>query len=217
VSGNPIRPPVTESAAEAKSAFGLDPRKRVVLITGGSQGSVALNEGVLDMVKGLVSGAMELPSDLHFLWVTGPRNLAGISRELKALGTPGWIQLRGYVKRMPLAMRSAKLAISRAGAMTTSELTAHGTPAVLVPLPSSAGDHQTQNARSLAAAGAAVHLPEAELDGPSLWTAVEGMLQDEDRLQQMAEAALERGRPQATREIAEAVASLLPRPRRVES
>jgi UDP-N-acetylglucosamine--N-acetylmuramyl-(pentapeptide) pyrophosphoryl-undecaprenol N-acetylglucosamine transferase len=217
ISGNPIRPPVSETSGVAKSAFGLDPRGRVVLITGGSQGSVALNEGVLAMVKGLVSGDFELPSDLQILWVTGPKNLKGITRELKAIGTPKWVQLRGYIQRMPLAMRSAELAVSRSGAMTTSELLAHGTPAVLIPLPSSAGDHQTHNARSLEAAGAAKHLPERDLNGESLWVSVKGILQNETRLQEMAGAALKRARPQATQEIAEAVASLLPGIRRVGS
>jgi UDP-N-acetylglucosamine--N-acetylmuramyl-(pentapeptide) pyrophosphoryl-undecaprenol N-acetylglucosamine transferase len=217
VSGNPIRPPVQVKPGEARSAFGLDPRGRVLLVTGGSQGAAAINEAVLEMVRALASGALRLPPDLQLLWITGPGHLAGVTRELKAIGNPRWVQLRGFTPEMPLAMRAATVAVSRAGAMTTSELLAHGTPAVLVPLPGSVGDHQALNARSLRDAGAAVYLPQGEVDGGSLWAAVEGLLEDEERRTAIASAALERACPEATRKIAEALAALLPRCGEVES
>lgn len=217
VSGNPIRPPVQVKPGEARAVFGLDPRGRVLLITGGSQGAAAINEAVLEMVQALASGAARLPSDLQLLWITGPAHLAGVTRELKTIGNPRWVQLRGFTPEMPLAMRAATVAVSRAGAMTTSELLAHGTPAVLVPLPGSVGDHQALNAKSLQDAGAAEYLPQGELDGGSLWDVVEGLLENEERRKAISSAALERACPQAAREIAEAVAALLPRCGEVES
>jgi UDP-N-acetylglucosamine--N-acetylmuramyl-(pentapeptide) pyrophosphoryl-undecaprenol N-acetylglucosamine transferase len=217
VSGNPIRPPVTATKGEARAAFGLNPKGSVVLVTGGSQGSAALNQGVLEMVRGLASGLHPLPQGLQLLWVTGPAHLEAMNGAVKELGNPGWVQLRGYTRNMPLAMRGASVAISRSGAMTTSELLAYGVPAILVPLPTSAGGHQVRNARSLEAAGAAIHLPEEALTGAALWASLYEVLSHEDRHRGMVEAALQRGRPQATRIIAEAVADLLPRAREVST
>lgn len=217
ISGNPIRPPVSETPEEARVAFGLDPQGRVVLVTGGSQGSAALNKGILALVRSLVSGDHERPSDLQLLWVTGPGHLAGIAHEVAALGMPEWIRLEGYIQEMPLALRCATVAVSRAGAMTTSEFLAQGIPAILVPLPTSAADHQTRNAESLETAGAAVHIPEERLTASTLWEALSGILQDDPLLRAMEGAARARGRPQATREIAESLALLLPGTREVRS
>jgi UDP-N-acetylglucosamine--N-acetylmuramyl-(pentapeptide) pyrophosphoryl-undecaprenol N-acetylglucosamine transferase len=94
--------------------------------------------------------------------------------------------------------------------MTTSEFLAWGIPAILVPLPSSAADHQASNAQSLQMAGAALHLPESEATGESLWQAAVTLLDDPDRLGAMREAAVARGRPGASRKIAEELAAVLP-------
>ena len=217
ISGNPIRPPVSMSPHEARAAFGLDPQARVILVTGGSQGSAALNQGVLALVRSLVAGDHERPLDLQLLWVTGPTHLGGITEDLAALGTPKWIRLEGYIQEMPLALRCATMAVSRAGAMTTSEFLAQGIPAILVPLPTSAANHQTRNAESLETSGAAVHIPEERFTASTLWEALSGILQDDALLGAMEGAARARGRPQATREIAEALALLLPGPREVRS
>lgn len=214
-SGNPIRPPVSQSPDEARAAFGLDPQARVVLVTGGSQGSAALNQGVLALVRSLVARDHERPSDLQLLWVTGPAHLGGIAHEVAALGMPDWIRLEGFIQDMPMALRCATMAVSRAGAMTTSEFLARGIPAILVPLPTSAAGHQAQNAESLEAAGAAVHIPEEKLTASTLWEALRGILEDEALLRAMEGAARARGCPQATREIAEALALLLPGNREV--
>jgi UDP-N-acetylglucosamine--N-acetylmuramyl-(pentapeptide) pyrophosphoryl-undecaprenol N-acetylglucosamine transferase len=117
---------------------------------------------------------------------------------------------RGYIEEMPEALCIAALAVGRAGAMTTSEFLSWGIPAILVPLPTSAANHQALNAESLARAGAAVHLPEADLSGPALWEQVISLLSDQDRMASMGDAALREGRPDATREIAEALVTLLP-------
>ena len=112
------------------------------------------------------------------------------------------------------ALAAADLVVSRAGAMATSEFLAWGLPAILVPLPTAAADHQTVNARALEAAGAALHLPEADpagrpLTGAELWREVGALLADSDRLAAMARSARTRARPDAARTIAAAVAELL--------
>jgi UDP-N-acetylglucosamine--N-acetylmuramyl-(pentapeptide) pyrophosphoryl-undecaprenol N-acetylglucosamine transferase len=201
----------------AREALGLDPRGRVLLVVGGSQGSLALNEAVLGLVRSLESGELQRPDDLQLLWATGPMHLEEINTSLSGLGSSGWVRTLGYIHDMPLAIRASSLAVSRAGASTTSEFLASGLPSILVPLPTSAADHQARNAESLERAGAAVHLPEHRLSPDLLWETAREILEDEARRSGMRQAALERGRPEATREIAGALAELLPDFREVRS
>lgn len=209
VSGNPIRTPTRLDPATARARFGLEADGRVVLVVGGSQGSLALNRVVLAMVRGLVEGN-EQPSGLQLLWGTGPGHLQSIQEGLGEMGGPKWVHPRGYFDEMPMALDAADLAVSRSGAMTTSEILAWGLPSILVPLPTSAADHQALNAESLAQAGAAVHLQEDGLTGADLWGALSRILSDTDRLGAMGRAAKKRARPLATQEIARALLSLLP-------
>jgi UDP-N-acetylglucosamine--N-acetylmuramyl-(pentapeptide) pyrophosphoryl-undecaprenol N-acetylglucosamine transferase len=97
--------------------------------------------------------------------------------------------------------------------MATSEFLAWGVPMVLVPLPTAAADHQTQNARTLEGAGAAVCLLEKGLEGAALWEAILELFEDPRGLAERRRAALERARPQAALRIAEALAEFLSSPR----
>lgn len=212
LSGNPVREVLLSDAGEAKVRVGFDPSSRVILVVGGSQGAAALNQVVLDVVKGVEEGQLERPEDLDLLWATGPKNHPEIQAKLDVLGDPDWVRAVGYINEMPDALSAATLAVSRAGAMTTSELLAWGVPAILIPLPTAAADHQSRNAESLATAGSAVHIPEAELTGENLWSTVLSLLSPPETLASMREAALETGRPLASREIAEALELLLSRP-----
>jgi UDP-N-acetylglucosamine--N-acetylmuramyl-(pentapeptide) pyrophosphoryl-undecaprenol N-acetylglucosamine transferase len=206
---------IAAQAAADRSYFGLDPASRVVLVVGGSQGAAAVNGAVLEAVRGVAEGALHGPEDLQLLWATGRRNQEEVEGELERLGSPAWVRAMGYIHDMPRALRCATLAVSRAGAMATSEFLAWGVPSILVPLPTAAADHQARNAESLARAGAAVHLPEAELSGARLWAAVTTIMGKPEDLEAMQKASLERGRPEAARQIAEALAALLPRPANV--
>ena len=210
-SGNPVRPPVDVERAEARDAFDLDAGGTVVLVVGGSQGSAALNELVTDAVRRVEAGRLERPADVRLLWATGPRHLTSVTAALGGT-VPAWIRLVGYIDRMPLALAAADVALSRAGAMATSEFLAWGLPMVLIPLPTAAADHQTRNARALEAAGAAVHLPQRGLSGAELWSTVTGLVDDPARLEAQRKAARERGRPESGARIAAALAELLPPP-----
>jgi UDP-N-acetylglucosamine--N-acetylmuramyl-(pentapeptide) pyrophosphoryl-undecaprenol N-acetylglucosamine transferase len=212
LSGNPVRDVVVLDAGDAKARFGLEQESRVILAVGGSQGALALNEAVLDVIREVTAGRLDRPEDVCLLWATGPKNLPGIQDHLMELGRPEWVHAVGYIQEMPDALSSATLAVSRAGAMSTSEFLAWGVPSILVPLPTAAADHQSRNAEALASAGAAVHLPETELTGLSLWRTVLSLLSPPDTLAGMRLAALRAGRPRASREIAEALELLLPRP-----
>lgn len=210
VSGNPVRPPLTLPAAEARQAFGLDPEGLVLLVTGGSQGSLAVNRAMSQAVEAVVGGTLPRPAGLHVLWVTGPSHFDGVDATLAGLGRPEWIRAIPYAEDMPRAMASANLAVSRAGAMTTAELLNQGLPAILVPLPTAAADHQRHNALSLEEAGAALLAPESGLDGESLWGHVRRLCADDELRRQMRRAALERARPEAAATIAQDIVGLLP-------
>jgi UDP-N-acetylglucosamine--N-acetylmuramyl-(pentapeptide) pyrophosphoryl-undecaprenol N-acetylglucosamine transferase len=97
--------------------------------------------------------------------------------------------------------------------MSTAELLIHGLPAVLVPLPTAAADHQTHNALSLERGGAAVVAPQSELTGEKLWSTVAGLLSSPERLEAMRRSALALARPAAAADIAADIATLLSPPR----
>jgi len=214
VSGNPVRPPVPVDRAAAASDFGLDPERPVVLVVGGSQGARALNDAVLHLVTAVMPAG--LPGDAQLFWATGPAHLEGIREALARAGDPPWVRVTGYIEAMPRALSLAQVAVSRAGAMGTSEFLAWGIPSILVPLPTAAADHQTENARALVEAGAAVHLPEGEGMALALAEALRRLLADSELRLSMAEAARRRGHPEAAAAIAAQVAALLPPPWPVE-
>lgn len=211
VAGNPVRPPVEVERGAARRALALEEQGVVVLVTGGSQGSAALNALLLEAVQGVQEGRLAAVEGLQLLWSTGPSHIETIQSALRAAGSPSWVRAVGYLDDMPSALATADLALSRAGAMATSEFTAWGLPAVLVPLPTAAADHQSRNAEALAGAGAAVHLPQAGLESDALWGALVDLASDRSRREAMAASALRRGHPQAALHIASALVELLPR------
>jgi UDP-N-acetylglucosamine--N-acetylmuramyl-(pentapeptide) pyrophosphoryl-undecaprenol N-acetylglucosamine transferase len=162
------------------------------------------------MVRLMCEGVLARSTDVAILWGTGTAHLAGIRDALGALGNPIWVRAVDYFHDMPRGLDAATLAVSRAGAMATSELLAWGIPSILVPLPTAAADHQSRNAESLETAGAALHLPESALSGESLWQKVHNVLSHPERLGSMRRAALDRARPDATMEIARHLTALLP-------
>ncbi len=198
--GNPIvPPPVERSRAEACRALGLDPGRPVVLVTGGSQGARAVNRAVAEV---LAAGGF---GDAALLWSTG----AATHADYAALDRPPVVQVRPFWDPIATAYAAADLVVARAGAMSVAELAAWGLPSILVPLPTAAADHQSANARAIDAAGAAIHLPEGALSGTRLAREVRGLLANPTRLKAMAEAARQRGQPDAARAIAACLLDLL--------
>lgn len=214
VSGNPVREPTTLDRAAARGAFGVPVDATLAFVTGGSQGSRALNRGVAAWVDGVVRGEVERHDALHLLWSTGPTHETAVGEALSAAGSPEWVHPHPYIEDMPAALAASDFAICRAGAMTAAELLVEGVPAILVPLPTAAEDHQTSNARALEAAGAAVLLPESEMTPGRLASEIAALLSSPGVLASMRERALERARPNATRVIATDVTGWLPPARR---
>ena len=118
------------------------------------------------------------------------------------------VHLVPYIRDLGSQLEHVSLAVTRAGAMTCAELTASGVPSVLVPLPTSVGDHQRFNAAAMVSAGAAVMHEEDSVTGRELWRDVAALLSDAGRLRAMADASRQRGRPDAADRIAEALLEL---------
>jgi UDP-N-acetylglucosamine--N-acetylmuramyl-(pentapeptide) pyrophosphoryl-undecaprenol N-acetylglucosamine transferase len=186
VTGVPLRPEVLEAAArpkaELKARLGLDPRKRTVLVLGGSRGAAPLNQAVLGARD---RGQWE---DFQVLLITGPNGpMARVASDARLV-------TREYLDRIGEALGAADLVVSRAGAATLAELTALGKPAILVPWPGAAEGHQEQNARFLAQAGGALLLPEEALARVDLLELAGRLIREEERLQEMAAKSLALGR-----------------------
>ncbi len=199
-SGNPIEPPPTPlpDKSGARAAWGFaQTGGRVMLIYGGSQGSRAINDLVASwMRKGI-------PGGLFVIWATG-RNTHS---EYASLETDR-VRVRAYLSPMADAYAVADFALSRGGAMATAELCAWGIPPIVIPLPTAAADHQTANARALAAAGAAEFIPQSALSVESLDRSVRSLLDDPVLLGQRSAAVLKRARPRAADEIARHILEL---------
>ena len=191
--GNPVRPlpPQLGDRPAAKSGLGLDPARPTVFVFGGSQGAQALNYAVAAALE------RRLLDDASVLWGTGAAHEAALRR----YAVPGRVVVRGFFDPIAEAYRAADLVVARAGAMTVAELCAWGKPSVLVPLPTSAANHQTHNARALAAAGAAIHLAEHDLSAHALAGLITELLGEPARLEALAARARARGHPNASREI----------------
>ena len=197
--GNPITPPTPGRRGEALVKFKLDDKRPVVLITGGSQGALAINRAVagwLDTGAGM---------DASLIWVTG----RGSHDQFARYHHPPQVHVVDFLDPMSDGYSVADLVVSRAGMITVAELCAWGLPSILIPLPTAAADHQTHNARVLEQSGAAVQLRQADLTPASLSNLVRRLLEDPATRNRMRERALARGRPQAATEIVSRLLTLI--------
>ncbi len=150
VTGTPVRPQFQPAdPAACRMGLGLAPQRPVLLVMGGSQGASGINDALIRMLDELAARAPQL----QFLHLTGAKDLAKVrdayaSRKLKAVVKP-------FLTEMDLALGAATVAISRAGASSLAEFAAMHVPAILVPYPSAADNHQFHNARVFVEAGAA--------------------------------------------------------------
>src|SRR5581483_11200889 len=199
--GAPIEPPPSprpdRRAARERWGFPADGGK-VLLIYGGSQGSLAINRVVAQWIEG------GLPEHLYVIWGTG----RGTFDQFKHLESQR-VRVRDYLAPIAEAYAATDLALARAGAMTTAELFAWGIPAVLVPLPTAAADHQTTNAVTLERAGAAIHIPQSQLSLDRLDATMRRLLGDPAELARLAQGAARRARPDAAAEIARRILTLV--------
>ena len=208
LTGNPVRPEIlavdrASGRDNARAHLGLPADRRVVGVFGGSLGARRINLAVVDALRVWTDR-----TDLAVRHVVGERDWDLVSDALPALPEGGVVYQRvRYEERMDLLMTAVDLLVGRAGGTTVAEVAAVGLPSVLVPLPIAPGDHQTANGRALERAGAAVVVPDADLDAPRLVAEVDRLLGDPSRLEAMAAAAAGCAR----RDAADRVAALVER------
>jgi UDP-N-acetylglucosamine--N-acetylmuramyl-(pentapeptide) pyrophosphoryl-undecaprenol N-acetylglucosamine transferase len=170
-----------------------------VLVLGGSLGAATLNRNVPLALAALPEA--DRPIVIHQAGAQHADALAAVYRDVGVTAS-----VQPFIADMAGCYADADLVICRAGAITVSELTAAGVASILVPLLASTTTHQRDNATWLAAAGAAIHLPQAELTAQSLSTLLGSLTRD--RLLDMAEAARALGKPQATATVADEIEAI---------
>ena len=171
--GTPVRPQfqVTDPGP-CRIALGLDPKRPVLLVMGGSQGAGAINKLVFDALPGLQRA---LP-DLQYLHLTGPNDAAN-ARAIYATQNAKAV-VHTFLTEMELALGAANLVISRAGASSLAELAAMQVPSILIPYPTAADNHQFYNAHAFASGGAAVRLDQSEATAEKLTALIISLLQN---------------------------------------
>ncbi len=204
VNGNPVRKSIVSPLGRdaACAVLGLDHTLKTLLITGGSQGAQAINEALLEILPAL----LDRDPPLQIIHQVGEKNVLAMRERLDkvVLNNPRY-SLRAYFDDLSLAYAVSDLAICRAGAMTVAELAVTGTPALFIPYPYAAGDHQSHNARFVASKGASVMVPQNKLTGQVLHNEIINLVGNEERLKSMRKAMQSLGRPQAASDLANQV------------
>lgn len=201
-SGNPIQPPPVPlpGRAMARRRLGLASDGSTVLVVGGSQGALAVNQAVdAALERGL------WPAEVQLVWQTG----SGTHGQFAKRDDGRRILVRPFIDPISEAYAAADIVVSRAGAMTLAELCAWGIPAVLIPLPTAAAGHQLTNAKALVDAGAAVLLEQRFATGDGLAAAVTALVSSPARMADISAAAKARARPEAADAIAASALQLL--------
>jgi UDP-N-acetylglucosamine--N-acetylmuramyl-(pentapeptide) pyrophosphoryl-undecaprenol N-acetylglucosamine transferase len=193
--GNPVRRRFLERAGGA--ATPPSPRDGAIVILGGSQGSHAVNELASGMVR-VLDARGRLPKVIH---QTGPDEHERMLVHYAALGYEGRVDVRAYIDDMPGVLAGAALVVARAGALTLAELAIMRRPAILIPLPTAADDHQTRNALAFEQAGAAMIMPQDDASATRLADDVDEILGDPRRHAAMCAAMGALAREQATEAV----------------
>ncbi len=193
--------PVREAFFQAASLNPVN-AKPTLLVFGGSQGAHAINQVVIDSVAEL---RRRVPG-IHIVHQTGERDYNDAQAAYANLAD--CVEVYRFIDDMPGLFARASLLVCRAGASTVAEVTGAGKPAVFVPFPRAADDHQKRNAEALERAGAAVMLEESRLTRESLVQAVSGLFSEPSRLKTMGDAARGLSHPSAARDIAAMAARL---------
>ena len=186
-----------------RSAFFSIPEKAAgsptLLVFGGSQGAWAINQAMIESLPGLRD---KIPS-IRIIHQTGQRDYDHVLAAYQQSGISG--EVHKFIDDMPGTFARADLLVCRSGASTVGEITAAGKPAIFIPFPAAADDHQNVNARALERVGAAVVVEESNLGAAYLVDTIAMLIGDPRRLQSMSSAARSLAHPKAVEEIAEMV------------
>ncbi|MBF8807684.1 MAG: undecaprenyldiphospho-muramoylpentapeptide beta-N-acetylglucosaminyltransferase [Enterococcus lacertideformus] len=199
--GNPRAQEVADmNKSRILENFGLDPEKKTVLIFGGSQGALKINQAVTEFLTTFDR------SDYQILYASGERYYQEIKKKVSPSTN---VSIQPYISKMAEVMAASDLLVGRAGATSIAELTALGLPAILIPSPYVTNDHQTKNALSLVNANAAKMIKDDELDGQTLKLAIEEIMSNDTLQKQMSAASKEQGIPDASERMYNLVITLI--------
>ncbi|KQL39525.1 MULTISPECIES: undecaprenyldiphospho-muramoylpentapeptide beta-N-acetylglucosaminyltransferase [Bacillaceae] len=194
--GNPRASEVLgESNPAVLESLGLKSGKRTVLIVGGSRGARPIHQAFLKSVNQLGE------KDYQMIYVTGEVHYDSVIEEINKVGNPENVVVKPFLHNMPEVLREVDLVVSRAGATTLAELTALGKPSILIPSPYVTNNHQEVNARSLEKNGAAIVILEKNFNSEYLVTEIEKVLLNPIKLEEMKNASLKIGVPDAAKKL----------------
>lgn len=205
VTGSPIRKNICEintSSAEARKFFGLVENRKTLLIIGGSQGAQRINEAVAQHVEQLLATGMQI------IWQTGKLSLEMAEKSLLNSKFRNRVVVKDFIYEMDKAYATADVVVSRAGAIAIAEIIQVNKPAVFIPLPSAAEDHQTRNAKALVAKEAALLLEEKDASR-DFFEVVNALMKDEEKKEIIKKNLRQFEHGDATEKIVEQVLKLI--------
>ena len=206
VTGNPVRKEVLRAKREeGRKKFGISENSFVLLVFGGSLGAKTINEAIVELKDELLK-----VENLEVIHVAGKRDFDWVAEELALANSEAekW-HLLDYCYDMPDALAASDVIVSRAGATSLAEISALKIPALLVPFPYATADHQTKNAKSYVAAGAAFCISDEEAKTPLFKEKLFDLIEKEDVRRGMKEAAQAFGTEDAASRLADAVLQLI--------
>lgn len=206
LTGNPVRPEMVDTTGKREDAFKfyeLDPKKKTILVIGGSLGARTLNDSVKYHLTELKQ------REIQVLWQCGKIYVNAIREELKDRNLES-IKIVEFIARMDYAYAMADVIISRAGAISVSELCLVGKPVMLVPSPNVAEDHQTKNAMALVSKNAAILVKDIEAHSTLVPTAIE-ILSNPEEQEKLSNEIKKLGKPNATATIVDEIEKIIRR------
>jgi UDP-N-acetylglucosamine--N-acetylmuramyl-(pentapeptide) pyrophosphoryl-undecaprenol N-acetylglucosamine transferase len=202
VAGMPVRSEFQSGdAGAARMALGLEPDRDVILFMGGSQGATAINDAAMAAIPRL----RERRPDLQFLHLTGMKDIERCAAFWRECGARGVVT--PFLSEMDMALNAANLAVSRSGASSLAEFAAMRLPAILVPYPIAADDHQVHNARAFVQSGAAAMILQAQLNADALVPVALELLEDSAKRSRIVEALGKWHTPDCAEKIAHKILS----------
>lgn len=202
--GNPVRKDIIELTGKKEIAlqcFGLETGKKTLLVLGGSLGAKTINLAMLADMKAFEEGGYQV------LWQCGRLYFSEMNKQVQTSGLK-CIHVLEFIKEMDLAYAAADVVVSRAGALSVSELSLAGKPVVFIPSPNVAEDHQTKNAMAYVNQDAAILLRDVEAIG-TLKVAVDTIMKDQNKAEQLASNIRKLAKPNAANEIIQALEQII--------
>ena len=205
--GNPVRQKIVAALQGAGKTGGTAEKSRIFVV-GGSQGARAVSDLVTAAVAALAAAGI----DFALVHQTGGADLDRIQERYRELGLADHVAVKAFIEDMAAAYAEADFVVARAGALTLAELAIAGKPAILIPLPTAADDHQRKNAAQFASAGAALVLDQGTARAEDLAAAITSLAQDGGKRADMGAAMRGLAHPQAAQAIVDRLETLVRKP-----